>query len=74
MRGPERLPSCKTLAGSSLHKTCLSRPPVSAYHACLGLDRPLASDMHARKCPLASGLGHLRTCMPFSGRPRPRQA
>eukprot|EP00955_Chlamydomonas_euryale_P050536 354575-Chlamydomonas_euryale.AAC.15 len=55
------------LAGSSLHKTCLSRPPVSAYHACGGRGRPETEDMHARKCPRppASGM-YVHAC------PRPR--
>eukprot|EP00955_Chlamydomonas_euryale_P048047 353852-Chlamydomonas_euryale.AAC.4 len=39
MRGPKRLPLCETEAGWSVYKTCLPRPPVSAYHACLGLGR-----------------------------------
>jgi len=46
-----RLPFCETLAGSSLHKTCLTRPTVSAYRACRGRGRPEAEDMHACKCP-----------------------
>eukprot|EP00955_Chlamydomonas_euryale_P114911 366313-Chlamydomonas_euryale.AAC.13 len=50
------------MAGSSWHKTCLSRPTGSAYHACLGLGRLSASDMHARTCPSASGLAAC-TCM-----------
>eukprot|EP00955_Chlamydomonas_euryale_P098062 365123-Chlamydomonas_euryale.AAC.2 len=38
MRGlSSRSPFCETLAGSSVHKTCLAWPTVSAYHAC-GLD------------------------------------
>eukprot|EP00955_Chlamydomonas_euryale_P047925 353839-Chlamydomonas_euryale.AAC.14 len=49
------LPSCDTLAGSSLHKTCLSQPPVSAYHAYLGLGRPLAWHMRAHTCSEAGG-------------------
>eukprot|EP00955_Chlamydomonas_euryale_P041771 352114-Chlamydomonas_euryale.AAC.2 len=66
--------------GSSLHKTCFTWPTVSAYHARRSQGRPETENMHARKCPSASGLGHLRACMSeaegrgLGRRDRPRPA
>eukprot|EP00955_Chlamydomonas_euryale_P111071 366037-Chlamydomonas_euryale.AAC.1 len=64
MRGPERLPFCENETGWSVHKTCveaadrgLLRLPRPRPALGLGQGRPSASDMHARKCPSASGLG-----------------
>eukprot|EP00955_Chlamydomonas_euryale_P083191 363810-Chlamydomonas_euryale.AAC.3 len=58
-----------------LHKTCLSRPPFSAYYDYRGRGRPEAEDMHARKCPQPEAEGHLCACIiEAKGRPRPRQA
>eukprot|EP00955_Chlamydomonas_euryale_P090995 364588-Chlamydomonas_euryale.AAC.15 len=75
MRGPERLPQCETEAGWSVHKTCVPRPQVKAYHTCRGRDWPETEDMHARKCPRPQAEGHLHACMSEAdGRPRLRQA